>query len=154
MTERALSEVVKMESRAKFPYLIDIKYNGHNYYFVNADTNVTFNGHTYLASWFNLTPSEKNQNGFSDARITISSVDGVWIQRIRESNEKAKVTFTATIQYLDDGSFVVEPIESMEFVLQNAKWNRTTIEWTLKFDELMDLKVCKKVDGVICPALV
>lgn len=158
MTNYAKQQIIKLDCRMKFPFLIHITYRDENnqeteLYYANSDNNITYDGHTYLASWFNITPSEKTATGFSDAKITISSIDQTWISRIRTTSKKATIEFVAIIQHTEEGTEYIEEMERQTFTLTNANWNRTTIDWVMKFDELMNLQVCDVIDGNICPAL-
>ena len=153
MTNYAKNQIAKMETRAKFPYLIEITSENQKYYYANCDENVVYDGHTYLASFFKVSLPDKTQNGFSDAKLSISAVDQQWIVRTRQTDERAKVKFVATINYVANSQQVVEPIEELEFMISLASWTPSTIEWTMKFDELMELQYCAEVTGIICPAL-
>lgn len=159
MTRTAKLLMEKMEIQAKFPYLIEVTYNKNNgtseiLRFANTDEDVTFEGHTFTAGFFRLTLPERTTSGFTDASITISAVDQTWVERIRTSNKRSTIRFIAVIEHYENGT-TIEPIEDMEFVLTNANITETTIQWTMKFDDLFDIKVpYDECNDRVCPALV
>lgn len=161
----AQQQILRRDTHAKFPYLIAIKHytnaDDHTefnmYYYANSDIDIEFEGNTYTASVFSVQPPEKKSDGFSDAKISISAIDQEWIVKIRNTPTRAKraeLTFVAVIQY-ENGTEVVEAIEEEKFILTNASWNDESIEWTMKFDDLMDLQIpMATMDSRICPASV
>ena len=164
MTRTAKLLMEKLEIQAKFPYLIEVTYkynddteeNPHRdiLRYANTDEDVTFEGQTFSAGFFKVSLPEKTSSGFTDASITISNIDQLWIAKIRGTNKRATIRFIATIEHYDSGT-VIEPIEDMEFVLTNASVNETTIQWTMKFDDLFDIKVpYDECNDRVCPALV
>ena len=149
----------KMVIQAKFPYLIEITYTDNEgnvgiYRYANTDEDVAFEEHTFLAGFFKISLPEQTSTGFTDASISISSVDQFWVDKIRSTKVRATIRFVATIEY-NNGSDVIEPIEDMEFILTNAVVNETIIQWTMKFDDLFDIKVPYDVcNDRVCPGLV
>jgi len=102
MTNYAKQQMLRRETQARFPYLIEIHHftesGAENIYrYANTDEDVTYNNATYTASCFSITPSEKTSSGFSDAKLTISAIDQEWIVKIRETQKRAKIIFTASI---------------------------------------------------------
>ena len=145
MTNKAKQEMLRMETMAKFPYLIHITRYSLNeqredLYFANSDTDVIYDGHTYKAGFFVIDPPEKNDAGISNAKITISAVDQEWIVKLRDTQKRATIEFLAVIQYAIPQQ-PIEPIEVMEFELTNADWTDTTVQWTMVFDEGMDIQI-------------
>lgn len=160
LSKYAKQQILRQQTQARFPYLIKIMYytNGSDtpqiFRFVNADNNVTFNNEVYEASCFSIEPPQQKNDGFTDAKISISAIDQEWIAKIRETQKRAKVLFMATIQYEQNGSTKIEAINEMEFTLTNATWNDTAIQWTMKFDDLLDVIVpMETITTSICPAL-
>lgn len=165
LSRQAKLEMEKTVTRAKFPYLIEITYrysddtesNPHRdiLRYANADENKTFQGQTYNAGYFTVQPPQKTQKGFSDARIGISAIDQSWIERVRNTDKRATIRFVATIEYDSNGTEVIEPIEDMSFVLTNATTDGTVLNFTMKFDELLDIKIpYEECNDRVCPALV
>lgn len=159
LTKTAQAEMLKMETYAKFPFLIEItRYTNDGteeiYRYVNADKDVVFENNTYNAGYFSITPPEKNNDSFSDAKLTLSAIDQEWIEKIRETKKRPKIRFVASISYEDNGEEVIEAIEDEEFLLTNAVWQDDVITWTMKFDENMDIKFpLEIIDTRICPGL-
>lgn len=160
MNSRIKNEMMKMETFAKFPYLIEITHYLNDgteniYRYANSDENIEFEGNVFNAGYFKITPPERSSNYISDAKLTISAVDQTWIQKIRETQKRAKVRFVAVIQYDDEnGVEAVEPIEDIEFELTKANWNETEIQWVMEFDNLMDINVpIDEMTSLNCPQL-
>ena len=165
MNRKAKLEMEKTLTRAKFPYLIEITYRYNDdteesphrdiLRYANSDENITFENNTYNAGYFTMQLPQQTTSGFTDAKITISAIDYTWIQRIRETNKRSYIRFVAVIDYDDNGTETVEPIEDMEFVLTNATSDGTAIQWTMKFDDLMELQIpYDECNDRVCPALV
>ena len=167
MTPKAQALMEKMRVQAKFPYLIEVTYIDNQgeeeiLRYANSDEDKEFTEiidgeevtNTFSAGYFSITPPERNTTGFSDAKITISAIDQTWINRIRSTSKRAKIRFIAVIDYDDNGE-VIEPIEDMEFTLTNASSTETAIQFTMKFDELLEVKVpSDECNELVCPALV
>jgi len=156
MTNKAKQLAVRMETYAKFPYLIEITHPTYGVYrYANSDENITYNGDTYLAGCFSITPPERKENSIGDAKLSISAIDQEWIYNIRNTDERAKIKFLATIVY-DDAMHVeqVEPLEELEFTLTKATWDtKFAISWNMTFDEGMGLCVpCDKATANKVPA--
>lgn len=164
MTSNAKKELIARETRAKFPYLIEITHyatvedtTGTVYRFANSKDDITFEDNVYSSSVFSITPPERKQDSISDTTISISAIDQTWINRIRSTPVKAKhskIRFVAVIQYENNGIETVEPIEDIEFELTKANWGDISISWTMEFDNLQDVQVpSETIDERICPAL-
>ena len=160
MNRQAKLEMEKMVTRAKFPYLIEVTYNKNDgtseiLRYANSDEDKTFEGHTFNAGYFTMQLPQKTTSGFTDAKINISAIDHTWIEKIRNTSKRATIRFVAVIEYENGGSESIEPIEDMEFVLTNATSDGTTIQWTMKFDELMEMQMpYEECNDRVCPALV
>lgn len=160
----------KTLTRAKFPYLIEITYFRNNnttevFRYANSDEDIDFTEtiegvettNTFSAGYFTMQLPQKTSSGFTDAKISISAIDHSWIERIRNADKKkrSKIRFVAVIQYDDDGEEAVEPIEDMEFILTNATSDGQIIQWTMKFDENLEIQIpFDECNDRVCPALV
>ena len=163
MSLSALSKqkLLRLETYAKFPYLIEITRINSNdqeevYRYANSDTPITFEGNVYQSGYFSIEPPEERADGISDARLTISAIDtdNNWIGKIRDTQKRAKLRFIAVIQYDSNNQQQIEVMEDNDFVLTVASWNRQTIQWTMKFDELSDIQIpLTEVTSQVCPAL-
>ena len=157
MNSNVKSMLVRNEIPASFPFLIEVwkpsaPSNIERY--VNALEDKVYENHTFTASSFAVQPPEKNESGVKDATITISTIDQTWIEKVRTSNERYKIRFLAVIDYDDDGTETIEPMDDITFSLTNATWQETTIQFTMKFDDGMEINVpCQKLDQFVCPAL-
>ena len=149
-------------TRAKFPYLIEITYYRNNnttevFRYANSDTDMTFENHTFNAGYFKIQRPQRTTSGFTDAKITISALDQAWIERIRNADKKqrSEIRFVAVIDYDNNGTRTIEPIEDMEFILTNATADEKAIQWNMKFDEKMEIQVpFDECNDRVCPALV
>lgn len=154
----AKQQMLRMETQAMFPYLVEITVPNDTeneiYRYANTSEDVIFEDNTYTASCFKITPPEKTESTIKDAKITISAIDNFWIEKIRETSTRCSIRFVAIIQYEKDNSKYIEKIDDINFMLTNASWTESTIEWTMKFDDRLDVKVpCQKLSSFICPAL-
>lgn len=153
MTTYSKNELLKMNVRAKFPYLIKIThYKNDNtsevYRYSNTDEDIVYEGETYTGSCFAITPSQKNNEGVSDAKISISAIDQEWIEKIRNTSKRAKIEFIATI--MTDST--IEPIDDIEYDLSTATWDDSVIQWNMEFDNLADILVpCDEFNSLSCP---
>ena len=160
LSRKAKLEMEKTLTRAKFPYLIEITYK-HNddteevFRYANSDDDITFEGHTFYAGYFTMQLPERTTSGFTDAKISISAIDYTWIERIRSSNKRSKIRFVAVIEYEENNTQTIEPIEDMEFILTDATTDGVAIQWNMKFDDIMEIQVpYEDCNDRVCPALV
>jgi hypothetical protein len=156
MTDKAEQLIARMETYAKFPYLIKITppMFDVSLYFSNSDENIDYNGDTYKAAYFTIDPPDKDGSKIGDATLTISAVDQFWIEKIRTTQIAAKIKFLAVIVYNDGVVSGVEPIEDMDFTLRAVNWNEDTITWSMVFDENMAIRVpCDKATALKCPGV-
>ena len=157
MTPNIQNLLVQNDVPASFPFLIEIwkpsePSNIERY--VNASEDKTFEEHTFTASYFTVQPPEKTESGVKDATITLSTIDQTWIEKVRTTQERYKIRFVAVIDYDDDGTESIEALDDITFTLTNATWAETTIQFSMKFDEGMNINVpCQKLDQFIAPAL-
>ena len=142
LSAKAKSKIVRQEVFAKFPYLVEITLdNGLVYRYANCDEDMIYNNNVYEACCFSITPPNRDNSSISDGTLTISAIDQFWIEKIRNSNGRAKIKFIACIDYNDNGIKKVEEIEQIEFILTNVKWNEVQITWTMMFDEKMTIQI-------------
>lgn len=162
MTNLAKQKILRMETYAKFPYLIEItRYLNDGteeiYRYANSDEDIVFEENTYKAGWFQVNPPEKKQDGITDATLTISAIDPEenWIGKIRGTKNRARIRFVATIQYVENSIDYIESLDDTDFILTVANFTDIAISWTMKFDELMEVRVPSATcNQFICPALV
>ena len=149
--------LVQNDVPASFPFLIEIWKPSdptNIERFVNADSDKEFEGNTFTASYFVVQPPERTENGVKDATITLSTIDLSWIERVRTTQERYKIRFVAVIDYDDDGTEEIEALDDITFELINATWAETTIQFTMKFDEGMNINIpCQRLNQFVCPAL-
>jgi hypothetical protein len=154
MTNRAEQLIARQETRAKFPYLIKITHPAFDspLYFANSDEDIGYDGQTYEAAYFTITPPDRDGSKTGDGQLSISAVDQFWIEKIRGTQTAAKITFTAAIRYDDGAVSGVEPLEETGFTLRAAGWNENTITWAMVFDENMAISVpCDRATALKCP---
>lgn len=151
----AKEQMIKMQTQAMFPFLIEVTLpNKELFRYVNADFNVEFENNIYNASFFKIDPPDKNGAKIGNATLTISSIDQFWIEKIRATQDRAKIRFIAVIGYERNNKLIIEPIEDYEFTLANATWNDKAITWSMLFDEVMEVLIpCDKATTSKIPAL-
>jgi hypothetical protein len=135
--------------------LIEITPNGDPpLYYTDASENITYDGKVYTAAAFTIQPPDKDGSKIGDATLTISAIDQVWIEKIRETQIPAKLRIIAAIVY-KEGSFAgIEPLEENSFTLRAANWNDISISWSMHFDENMAIIVpAEKCNAQICPGI-
>lgn len=163
--------LVQTDIPASFPFLIEVwaesdtqKTNVERYVNASEDKQFTetvlINGvpttvtNTFTASYFKVQPPEKSESGVKDATISFSTVDQTWIEKVRSATERFKVRFIAVIDYDENGSEVIEPIDDITFTLTNATWQETVLQFTMMFDNAMSIIMpCHRLDQFVCPAL-
>lgn len=143
LSAKAKQQIMRMETYAKFPYLIEVTHEDYGTFrFVNCDKDLVYSGKTYSASFFSINPPDRTNSGITDGTLTISAIDQTWIARIRNTQKRAKVKFIACIVYDEQNQIEgIETIEELDFVLTKCQWNDTAIQWTMVFDEDMDLVI-------------
>lgn len=157
ISNKAKQKLLRMETYAKFPYLIEITlHDGTKYRYANCDEDVTFEGFVYEAGFFKIEPPDTNESEIGNGKLVISAVDQKWIEIIRTQTHRAAIRFVGAIVYNDGTTYdTVEPIEDTEFTLTEAEWNDLTISWTMVFDEWMtinipcDIATSRKVPGCV-----
>lgn len=144
LSNKAKREMLRLRSSASFPYLIEINhpvYGVFRYVNMTGKKGIEFEGNVYTPAQFHVEPPSQNQDGYSDATLTMASVDQEWIIKIRETNQRATVRFVAVIHMVDGEQHFVEPAEDLLFELTSVSWNRTTISWKMGFVDPLDMNV-------------
>ena len=154
MTPYAMQQLLRMETSARFPFFIEIIHPElGTFRYVNADEAKTFDSETYEPALFSVTPPETTETSIGNAMLSISSVDQTWIEKIRSVQDRFSVRFVAALEYDDDGTETIEPLEDNEFTLTEASWTDLTITWTMVFEDAFnilvpcDIATSQKVSG-------
>ena len=149
MINKSKHEMLVQRTRARFPYLIHI-YNEDlgDFYYCNCDKDMEYDGHSYTAGVFEITPPERTDTSIGNAMLRISSVDMQWIRKIRQTQKRSRISFVASIEYYDNGQKIIEPVEDNEYTLVKATWDGgTMIQWEMIFDEDMDINCPPDIAG-------
>lgn len=160
----AKQQALRMRTQAMFPYLLEITLQDSTILrYSNTTTDKTFEGNTYTASYFSVTPPEQTESSISNAKLTISSVDGYWIEKIRKtqytaSGKKITARFIASICYTKDGTEYIEAVEDNMFTLSSAQWGDSTeiagITWDMTFDDNLNILVpCDTASSLNVPGV-
>lgn len=156
MNNKSKQQILRMETYAKFPYLIEISHEEYGVFrYANSTEDITYNGNVYSSSWFEISPPERKDNSIGNASLTISSIDQFWISKIRDTDIRAKIKFIAVIEYTDDMNIeCVEPMDELDFELTKSSWDgEFSISWTMEFDDGMSIVVpCDKATSQKVPA--
>ncbi len=148
MTPAAKYQLLRMEAQAKFPFFIEIRNEDYGTFrYVNSDEDKIYNGQVYTAGFFTISPPERNESSISNAKITMSAIDQSWISKIRQTQKRSYIKFSACIQYDANGSEIIEPLDEIEFTLTSVTWDDVTITWDMVFDENMNILIPCDVAG-------
>ena len=150
MTNLAKQKMIRMESMAKYPYLIKITYEDeenvlHTERYVNADEEKTFENEIYQPAFFTVQPPSRDNSTISDGKLVLSTVDQTWIAKVRNAPNRMKCQFVACIEYRDDNTNYIEDIEKITFTLIKASWDESTLSFTMMFDDRLNLLVPRDV---------
>ena len=90
MTNGARQRLVRMETRASFPFFIKINYENANGVevterYVNADEEKVYNNETYQPACFSVKPPSKSNSTVTDGSLTLSTIDQTWITKVRST---------------------------------------------------------------------
>lgn len=136
----AKKEILRMQTQAKFPFLIKIVHEDlGTFRYVNSDDSVVYENETYEPAFFSIRRGARSEGTIQNAELTLSAIDQEWIVKIRTTQKRAKIYFVAAI--IHGTPDVVEPIEIEEYTLQTASWNDLQITWEMIFDENMDVLI-------------
>ena len=159
MTNNAKQKIVRTNTEASFPFLIELHYKDKNGVavterYVNADEQKTYNGNVYLPACFSVIPPSMDNSSVTDGKLTFSVIDNNFINKIRDTQERMTCVFVAVIDYEDDGEQVIEEIETMSFILVKANWNETECGFNMLYDDRMNYNVPMDMASVLkVPAL-
>jgi hypothetical protein len=156
MNAKAQQAIARMETYAKFPFLIQIIHATlGTFRFANSEEDIIYNGEVYKAAYFSIDPPDKDGSKVGDGLLTMSAVDQLWIERIRSTQIAAKIKFIAAIVYEDSVIAGVEQIlDEMDFTLRSVNWDKITITWVMTFDERMrNIVPCDKATALKCPGV-
>jgi hypothetical protein len=122
---------------AKFPYLIKITHPEYpDMLYVNSPDNILYKSDIYNSAVFTVQPPDLDGPKIGAASLTISAVDQVWIEKIRQTQVPAELQFIAAIVYDEQGGYEgIEPLDVNNFTLRAAQWDEKSITWDLSFDE-------------------
>ncbi len=155
LSAKAQSYVAARNTPAKFPFLIKIEHEDDKDFpmrFVNSDKDVTYEGEIYYAASFAIDPPDRNGSKIGDATLTISAIDQFWIQKIRENQKPATITFKAVIQMDNNGVEQIETLEEIDFTLRAVRFNEYSITWTMLFDENLSINIpCDECNTITTP---
>lgn len=144
MNSKSKREIIKQQTRAKFPYLIEITMPDNEIVrYNNTDEDITYEGNVYKAGFFYLTPPKENNGVISDTTITISAIDQYWIKKIRNASpfSKSTIRYVAVIMYDEDGTSYIDPCEDNTFFLSKANWDDFSITWSMTLDDVMTVQI-------------
>lgn len=118
------------------PYLIKL-HNSDNsveYYFVNDNNSLVYNGHTYVASTFEYTPNAPTQGADGGGRLEIQVVDNLIIEALETYST---LYLEAVGVLLENGS--VEEIRTHSHKYGEAVWQERTLTYTFEADDRMSM---------------
>lgn len=158
LSNKSKKEILRMETSASFPYLLEIEHEDYGIFRYANVTNkdgVTFEGNVYESASFTITPPEHTQDGYTDATLSLSCIDQEWIMKVRNTNKRAKARFVASIVRIDDGNIVVEAIDDFTFELSEVSWTDAVMTWKMIFADPFDIQVPVDVaNSENCPGCV
>ncbi len=147
-------QLAAQRTAAKFPYLIKITHPDYpaGIFYANASEDITYDGNIYNRATFSIQPPDRDGSKIGDATLTISAIDQVWIEKIRNTQIPAKLEFIAALVYEEGAISGIEPLEQNSFTLRSVSWNETTITWQMSFDENMAVNVpIDECNAMTCP---
>ena len=124
------------------PYLIRLhdKDNTVQYYFINDNRSIEYDGQVYTASTFNYTPNAPLQGADGGGRLEIQVVDNLLIEALETHTT---LYLEAVGVLLESGE--VEEIKTHRHKYGEAVWQERTLTYTFEADDRM---------GMTFPALV
>lgn len=149
-------QLLKMSTQVSFPYCISIHYINQNgaeevFNYNNSDTNIYKNGVTYSPCLFSVNPSTRTQESIGNATLNLADTDLQWTARIRNTQNRSYCYFYEMAVWTDSaGNRQVEIIDSIKYILTSATWDGGAVQWTMVFDENMDIIIpCDKGNSQI-----
>lgn len=118
------------------PYLIRLhdKDNTVQYYFINDNRSLVYDGHTYVASTFTYTPDVPLQGADGGGRLEIQVVDNLLIEAL----ETFSTLFLEAVGVLlENGS--VEEIKTHRHKYGEAVWQERTLTLSFEADDRMNM---------------
>ena len=124
------------------PYLIRLHDAADtvDYYFINDNRSLVYDGHTYVASTFEYTPNAPTQGADGGGRLEIQVVDNLLIEALETFST---LYLEAVGVLLESGE--VEEIKTHQHKYGEAVWQERTLTYTFEADDRM---------GMTFPALV
>lgn len=155
LTSLAKQKMLRMDTFASFPFLVEITHNNSIYRFVNSDSDKTFEGNVYTATVFAITPPSKDTDRISDGKVVFSNIDSFWTNLVRISDEIPKLRFVAVIEYENGNSVGIEAIEDLSFNLTKPSWDEVQISFTMEYEYKRDIRVPAHLcDSITTPGVV
>lgn len=157
MTPKTMQQLYRLNVGGSFPIFIDVVHediSGGIIRLVNAKEDMVYDGYTYRAASFRLTPPKYADGKFGNGTITISCIDQevvVFIRTMRALKGRPKATVVAAF-YFEAGDLTIDPIEEWEFEMTIVNWTEVSATWQMVFDDRMSL-VCPVdiMTAVKCP---
>ena len=124
------------------PYLIRLHDadNTADYYFINDNRSLEYDGHTYVASTFEYTPNSSLQGADGGGRLEIQVVDNLIIEALETFST---LYLEAVGVLLENGT--VQEIKTHSHKYGQAVWQEQTLTYTFEADDRM---------GMTFPALI
>jgi len=152
-------QIKRMNTTASFPVLIEIKYQDKSgnilyYRYTNADKTIIVEEHEFTPYNFSVTNGEKTNTSIGNGKLTLSSIDQEWIGRIRNASiRKDKLSTCRVLEcvnYVQNNTEQTDILEENDYVLKAANWEDKSVQWTMLFDEDMDIIIpCDKGNSQI-----
>jgi len=151
-TNNFRSSMLSQETSDGLITLLTIKHDSlpEPYRFCDNSEDIDSREETFLAFPFNLSlPDEKNDE-IPQARLSIDNVDRLLVESIRSIQSEVEIVIEIVL--LSDPDTV--EVGPFRFGLRNVRYNSTTIEGTLQYENLLDRKFPRfAFDPTITPTL-
>lgn len=143
MNATAVKELLRLNSNLKLVTLLAITYTTpsrteETVYYNNSERNIVYNSKTYEPYDFMITPATYTESSVTDGSLTLSAIDQVWIEKIRNMPTRPYLTMTYLLIY-GDKEDKYDVLEEMTYLLNSANWNDTSIQWSMLYDDKMNL---------------
>ena len=118
------------------PYLIKLhdKDNTVEYYFINDNNSLVYDGNTYVASTFEYVPNSSLQGADGGGRLEIQVVDNLVIEALETYST---LYLEAVGVLLENGN--VEEIKTFRHKYGQAQWQEQTLTFTYDSDDRMNM---------------
>lgn len=140
-------QILAMDTNAYFPNLIDITYydnigNVTHYYYNDSDSKLVYKGNTYEPMLMSVQGGKKEESGIGDGSLSLSDVDRVWTERIRNTKNRPECThYECAVYDSGDGMTAVEAVEQTSYKLKEASYDGQIMSFTMVFDENMSIVI-------------